>query len=311
MTNPNVKANEQQTVPDHVMKPKLHIPLHHDFSVFNIELGDSKEKIERQIGPAKRSSYNEYGVKWYAYHENYHNFFMIAYDKAEKVAGLFTNQDLFTSKQGLKWGSLKEDTLKQMGAPLTKIQKGSDLYLLQNGKEYNLFQNNHSFITIFYDYHHHDKITAVQIISEKLEKNKKSMYTKNDAKLKQGFELQLFDLTNASRVQNGLAPLIWDDLVQETASGHSLDMAQNDYFEHTNLEGQSPFDRMKNDNIFFKAAGENIAYGQLSSIFAHESFMNSISHRENILKSDFESLGVGVAFDAEFKPYFTENFLKK
>ncbi|WP_411835118.1 CAP domain-containing protein [Peribacillus frigoritolerans] len=39
--------------------------------------------------------------------------------------------------------------------------------------------------------------------------------------------------------------------------------------------------------------------------------MNSIGHRENKLQKDFESLGVGVAFDEENKPYYTENYLTK
>ncbi len=68
---------------------------------------------------------------------------------------------------------------------------------------------------------------------------------------------------------------------------------------------------MEEDNISFLAAGENLAAGQMSSIFAHEGLMNSLGHRENILQTQFESLGIGVAFDSESKPYFTENFLAK
>jgi uncharacterized protein YkwD len=55
-------------------------------------------------------------------------------------------------------------------------------------------------------------------------------------------------------------------------------------------------------------AGENLAYGQFSSIFAHEGLMNSLGHRENILRKDYEYLGVGVAFNDESQPYYTENF---
>jgi uncharacterized protein YkwD len=88
-------------------------------------------------------------------------------------------------------------------------------------------------------------------------------------------------------------------------------MAVNQYFNHTNLEGESPFDRMEDDKINFRMAGENLAAGQNSSIFAHEGLMNSIGHRENKLQKDFEALGVGVAFDEESKPYYTENYLTK
>ena len=39
--------------------------------------------------------------------------------------------------------------------------------------------------------------------------------------------------------------------------------------------------------------------------------MNSLGHRENILKPDYKFLGVGVAFNAESQPYYTENFFSK
>ncbi len=85
-------------------------------------------------------------------------------------------------------------------------------------------------------------------------------------------------------------------------------MAENQYFSHTNLKGQSPFDRMEEDNIEFTTAGENLAYGQISSIFAHGGLMNSLGHRENILQEHFRNLGVGVAFNNESQPYYTKKY---
>ena len=86
-------------------------------------------------------------------------------------------------------------------------------------------------------------------------------------------------------------------------------MADNNYFSHDNLQGLSPFDRIKEDGIGFKRAGENLAYGQSSSIFAHEGLMNSKGHRENILLKDYSSLGIGVDFNQEMQPYYSEEFL--
>lgn len=39
--------------------------------------------------------------------------------------------------------------------------------------------------------------------------------------------------------------------------------------------------------------------------------MNSLGHRENILKKEFESLAVGVDFNQNSQPFYTENFLTK
>ena len=53
-------------------------------------------------------------------------------------------------------------------------------------------------------------------------------------------------------------------------------------------------------------AGENLAYGQQNSIFAHEGLMNSLGHRKNILNTNFSTLGVGVDFNEKRQPYWTE-----
>ncbi|WP_368483288.1 CAP domain-containing protein [Oceanobacillus sojae] len=142
-----------------------------------------------------------------------------------------------------------------------------------------------------------------------MEASRAALYSAGSEDLKKGFEYQLFDLTNATRVNHGLSVLEWNEEVRETARKHSTDMAENQYFNHTNLQGQSPFDRMEEDNISFTTAGENLAYGQLSSIFAHQGLTNSEGHRENILQDRFAELGVGVDFNNDNQPFYTENFL--
>ncbi|MEI2663295.1 CAP domain-containing protein [Rossellomorea sp. LJF3] len=293
---------------DPVEKPALTVPSDQTFSIYNIELGDSKESVEEEVGEAKRKSSNEYGVSWYAYHENYRNFIMVSYDQNQQVNGLFTNQDLLSSDSGIKMGVSKEVVQNELGEPLTNIRKGLTLYQLQNNGEQDVYQIDGNYVTVFYDKHENDTVTAIQIIDGNLETNKKNFYTKGSSELKEGFEFQLFDLTNATRVEKGLNVLSWDSLVRDTARKHSLDMAEQDYFSHTNLDGQSPFDRMEEDQVAFRTAGENLAYGQLSSIFAHEGLMNSKGHRENILQPHYEHLGVGVAFNEKSQPYYTENF---
>jgi uncharacterized protein YkwD len=307
----NLPEEQQQSEVKQAAKPNLATPTDHIFTVHNFGLGDSKAAVEKQVGAPKRSSYNEYGIKWYTYHQNYQNFFMAAYDKHNKLTGLYTNQDLIASANGIKRGSLKEAVLKQLGNPLTKIQKGMVFYQFEKNRDYDMFLINGSYVTVFYDKHQNNTVTSIQIISKSLEQSRKDFYTKGNERLEQGFEYQLFDLTNATRVNHRLRVLSWDNHVKQTARKHSTDMAVHHYFNHTNLKGQSPFDRMQADEVFFTVAGENLATGQFSSIFAHEGLMNSLGHRENILKKDYERLGVGVAFDAQARPYYTENFYAK
>lgn len=300
------EGNQQVVEP-----PKLEAPSEQSFSVYNIEIGDTREQVEQQIGTAKRSSLNEYGVEWVAYHENYQNFIMVAYDDQDLVAGLYTNQDLLTTTMGISFASSRQEVLAEMDDPLTSIQKGFVSYQVQNNEEYDIFRIDQHYVTLFYDKHEENTITAIQMISEELENQRKNFFAVPSEELKEGFEYQLFDLTNAARVTHGLSVLNWEEPVRKTARDHSKDMADHNYFSHTNLNGQSPFDRMTEDNITYRMAGENLATGQNSSVFAHEGLMNSIGHRENILQTDFEGLGVGVAFSSDSRPYYTENFLTK
>ncbi|MED3687485.1 CAP domain-containing protein [Peribacillus butanolivorans] len=304
-------SKEEQPETEQVKKPTLEAPAEASFSVRNIEIGDTKAAVEKLAGEAKRQTRNEYGVDWFAYHENYQNFFMVAYDTDDKVVGLYTNQDLISSKQGIKRGTPKEAVTEKLGDPVTKLLKGNVYYQIRSDGEYDMFEMDKSYVTIFYDKHEKNTVTSIQIIDAKLEKQKSAYFAEASPELKNGFEYQLFDLTNASRVNHDLSVLSWDKQVKVTAQDHSADMAVNQYFNHTNLEGESPFDRMEDDKITFRMAGENLAAGQNSSIFAHEGLMNSIGHRENKLQKDFESLGVGVAFEDHAKPYYTENYLTK
>jgi uncharacterized protein YkwD len=292
-------------------KIDLKPPMDQPFSISNVELGQSREEIEEHLGEAKRATINEYGTNWYTYHDDYHNFIMVMYDAKYMAIGLYTNQDLISSTNGIKQGSSKDNVRAILGEPLTKIHKGFTILKLQEDNDYDLFQLDGIYVTIFYDKHQNNTVTAMQLISKNVEQKKTDIYSEASPALKEGFEYQLFDLTNATRVNHQLPILTWDQHVRETARKHSTDMAVHDYFNHTNLDGKSPFDRMKEDDVTFHLAGENLAYGQFSSIFAHEGLMNSLGHRENILQKDFEFLGVGVSFNEKSQPYYTQNFYAK
>ncbi|MCS0674030.1 CAP domain-containing protein [Cytobacillus firmus] len=292
-------------------KPVLEAPEEQTFSIHNIEIGDDKSEIESKLGSSKRSSANEFGTDWHAYHDQYQNFVMVAYDSQEKAAGIYTNQDLISSSKEIAYGTPKSSVLQQLGEPLDKMRKGFVIYQLEENRDYDLYELDGNYVTIFYDKHRDNTVTSIQIISKSLEEQKDSFFANASSTLKEGFEYQLFDITNAERINHGVPVMEWDDTVKETARKHSSDMAENNYFDHTNLQGLSPFDRMQADEVSFMVAGENLASGQFSSIFAHEGLMNSLGHRKNILRADYEFLGVGVAFNSKSQPYYTENFYAK
>lgn len=299
-------TNEDSTPPP----LELFQPESQTFSVGNIEIGDNQQEVEAMYGTALNQTQNEYGTQWASYHQNYQNFMMVAYDQDNIVRGLFTNQELLASTLDIQIGTTKQTIRDLLGEPEESIHKGLYNYLINSEGEYDVYQIDNNFITFFYDLHDGDKLTAIQIIEQQLELHKNYLYANQTMELQTGFEGQLFDLTNASRVKRGLSALNWSDQAQETGRKHSKDMADNNYFDHINLQGQSPFDRMNEDQISYTLAGENLAYGQASSIFAHQGLLNSEGHRKNILNNGFENLGIGVSFNEENQPYFTELFYK-
>ena len=122
------------------------------------------------------------------------------------------------------------------------------------------------------------------------------------------FELKVLELVNAERAKQGLSALTWDSSLAAVAEAHSLDMAQNNFFSHTNLKGQSPFDRIKAFGISYSYAAENIAAGQKTPESVMNSWMNSEGHRKNILNGNLTRLGVGYVKGGSYGHYWTQVF---
>jgi uncharacterized protein YkwD len=114
-------------------------------------------------------------------------------------------------------------------------------------------------------------------------------------------------LTNAERDAAGCGELATDERLRSSARGHSEDMAANDYFDHTSRDGRSPFDRM-GDAGYPDPAAENIAYGYPSPAEVVDGWMDSEGHRDNILECSYAAIGVGLAYDGDGRPYWTQNF---
>lgn len=303
-------ASSSAEMPAAVSKPALD-ETQSLFAVHNVTLGMTKEEAQAKVGLPLRLMRNEYGTDWHSYHQDYQNYVLLSYDQEGKVNGMFTNQALISSTRGITMQSKRAEVRSALGIPLKSLQKGNVQYILDTREEYDVFKIDSIYITVFYDIHEENTVTAIQVIDGGLEENRPQIYAEPNDEVREGYEYLLFELTNSARIQRELPLLKWDEATKETARKHSEDMADNKYFSHTNLEGKSPFDRMGDDGITFFVAGENLAYGQYSSIFAHEGLMNSLGHRENIVKRDFGYLGVGAAFNSDNQPYFTANFFNR
>ncbi|MER3497722.1 MAG: hypothetical protein C4308_03315 [Chitinophagaceae bacterium] len=106
-------------------------------------------------------------------------------------------------------------------------------------------------------------------------------------------EARMLELVNQERIKNVLHPLKADSELTIVARAHSHDMFARGYFAHVSPDGKSPFDRMKQANIQFLTAGENLALAHSLEI-AHDGLMNSPGHRANILNPSYSRLGIGI-----------------
>ncbi|HKA84343.1 MAG TPA: CAP domain-containing protein [Acidimicrobiales bacterium] len=116
---------------------------------------------------------------------------------------------------------------------------------------------------------------------------------------------QVVDLVNAERAAARCQPLAVSDALTAAAQGHSDDMAANNYFSHTSLEGATASDRAEAAGFRGSALGENIAAGQRTPQDVMAAWMGSEGHRDNILNCDYTVIGVGLNDDGW---YWTQMF---
>jgi uncharacterized protein YkwD len=120
-------------------------------------------------------------------------------------------------------------------------------------------------------------------------------------------EARMLDLINQERATAGLRPLAPDPELREVARRHSTDMFARGYFAHDTPEGRDPFDRIREANIPFVTAGENLALAPTLMV-AHTGLMNSPGHRRNILDPHFGRVGIGIMDGGLRGLMVTQNF---
>ncbi|MET9166071.1 CAP domain-containing protein [Streptomyces cellulosae] len=113
-------------------------------------------------------------------------------------------------------------------------------------------------------------------------------------------------LVNAERAKVGCSPVTADSALTALATAFSDDMAGRGFFDHTDPDGDTPWDRAQAAGIA-NLGGENIARGQADAESVMQAWMDSPGHKANILNCDFKTLGVGVHLGPG-GPWWTQNF---
>jgi hypothetical protein len=105
---------------------------------------------------------------------------------------------------------------------------------------------------------------------------------------------KLYDLTNVERTKEHLAPLTYNDKLAEAAKLKAANMFKEDYWSHYGPEGETPWQFILESGYQYEYAGENLAKNFLFSDGVVEAWMNSPTHRENMLRKEYTDVGYAV-----------------
>lgn len=105
---------------------------------------------------------------------------------------------------------------------------------------------------------------------------------------------QIIDMTNSQRAGQGLQALSSNAALSNAAAGKAAHMFANQYWAHIAPDGTSPWVFIKNAGYSYSVAGENLArdFGDSGSVIS--AWMNSPTHRDNIVNAKYQEIGVAV-----------------
>lgn len=105
---------------------------------------------------------------------------------------------------------------------------------------------------------------------------------------------KLIELANQSRAAAGEEPLTENALLSAAAAAKAEDMLKNDYFGHTSPAGVKPWHWVTEAGYGYQYAGENLAINYHEAEAQHQAWMESPTHRANILSPRYTEIGIAV-----------------
>lgn len=118
---------------------------------------------------------------------------------------------------------------------------------------------------------------------------------------------RVFELVNEERGKAGMNKLSYRGDLQNAADTRAREIVKA--FSHTRPDGRSCFTVYADNGIKYRAAGENIAYGQRDANEVMNGWMNSQGHRANILSANYTGICVGM-YEQNGIKYWVQLFIK-
>lgn len=105
---------------------------------------------------------------------------------------------------------------------------------------------------------------------------------------------EILNLTNASRQEAGVGALALNSQLNQAAMLKAQDMLADNYFAHIAPDGTKPWAFIQEVGYSYSAAGENLAMDFTEAESVQAAFMNSPSHKKNILNPKYKEMGIAV-----------------
>jgi uncharacterized protein YkwD len=125
---------------------------------------------------------------------------------------------------------------------------------------------------------------------------------------------EIVQLINQERLKNNLLPLKINLELSNSAKSKAEDMSKKKYFSHTSPTGKKWSDFIQSSGYDYAIAGENLARNYVTPESAVKAWLESPSHRDNILNSKLEETGIGIIDTTQNKTrniYIVQHFGKK
>lgn len=169
----------------------------------------------------------------------------------------------------------------------TKLQKGNIVQVIGKINNFNMIITQNNTVGMIRS----DLITKTSLTQSNNTSNNSSNTNLN---INNTNITTILNLINNARVKNNLSKLTLNTALTNVAQIKADDMVKNNYFSHTSPNYGSPFTMMQSLGISYKSAGENIA-GNSNITNAVNSWLNSSTHKKNLLSKSFNNLGIGIS----------------
>ncbi|WP_339227583.1 CAP domain-containing protein [Oceanobacillus sp. FSL K6-2867] len=286
-------------------------------------IGKSSDELKKDFGEPIRIDKSAYDYEWWVYTNSTNQYVQFGIEDDVVKTIFATGENLDT--EPINIGQPYEEVNQKFGfTDEVSYNNGISSYTFRISEEDIGVRplvklNDSTFIQLYFDTFT-DKLSSVRVLTaDTLLKHRpyeieyrgklpdEPNFTDGEwQEIEEGMEQQIYDLTNIIRHRHGKSMLDWKESVSNVAFLHSKDMEENNYFSHYSLNGDGLKERLEAEDVFYLAAGENIAAQYPDAPAAMEGWLNSEGHREALLSDDYTHIGVGV-----YRLYYTQNFLDK